>query len=57
MPKRTSSPSDQAQEHKGYRRRKAKAQAKTQALQEAEAQRLEGLPVTHAHAAGVDIGS
>ena len=46
MAKRSSSPSDQAQQRKGYRRRKAKAQAKTQALQDAEARRLEGLPVT-----------
>jgi transposase len=57
MPKRTSSPSEQVQQHKGYRRRKVKAQAKAQALKEAEARRLEGLPVTNAHAAGVDIGS
>jgi transposase len=53
MSKRTSSPADQAQQRQRYRRRKTKAQA----LQEAEARRLEGLPVTNAHAAGIDIGS
>jgi transposase len=57
MAQRTSSPSGQAQQHKSYRRRKATAQAKAQSLHEAEARRLEGLPVTNAHAAGVDIGS
>jgi transposase len=57
MPKRTSSPADQAQQRKGYRRRKTKAQAKAQAVQDAAARRLEGLPVTNAHAAGVDVGS
>jgi transposase len=57
MAKRTSSPSDQAQQRKGFRRRKAKAHAKAQAQQEAETRRVEGLPVTHTHAAGVDIGS
>lgn len=57
MVKRASSSSAQAQQHKGYRRRKATAQAKAQALHEAEARRLEGLPVTTLHAAGADIGS
>ncbi|HEV3261533.1 MAG TPA: IS110 family transposase, partial [Gemmataceae bacterium] len=42
---------------KGYRRRKAKAHDKVHARQEADVRRLEGLPVTQAHAAGVDIGS
>jgi hypothetical protein len=53
MAKRTSSPPDQAQQRKGFRRRKAKAQAQ----QEAEARRVAGLPVSNTHAAGVDIGS
>src|SRR5262249_52906561 len=49
--------SDPAQQRKGFRRRKAKAHAKAQAQQEVEARRLEGLPVTNTHAAGIDIGS
>jgi transposase len=57
MAKRTPPPSDPAPQHKSYRRRKAKARAKVQARQDAEVRRVEGLPVTQAHAAGVDIGS
>ncbi len=57
MAKRTSSPPDAAQQRKGFRCRKAKTHAKAQAQQEAEARRVEGLPVTNSHAAGVDIGS
>jgi transposase len=57
MAKRTSSPTDQSQQRKRFQRRKAKAHTKTQAQQEAERRRVQGLPVTHPHAAGVDIGS
>ena len=57
MAKHTPSPSHPAPQSKRYRRRKAKSHAKVQARQDAEARRLEGLPVTNAHAAGVDIGS
>jgi transposase len=57
MAKRTPPPSDPAAQHKSYRRHKAKAHAKVQARQDAEVRRVEGLPVTQAHAAGVDIGS
>jgi len=39
------------------RRRRARAQANAQARQQAEARRVEGLPVVQAHAAGIDIGS
>ena len=42
---------------KAYRRRKARAQAKSAAGKEAEARRIEGLPVMQMHAAGIDIGS
>jgi hypothetical protein len=55
MAKRSSP--DPAQQRKGFRRRKAKAHAKVQAQQQAAVRRVEGLPVTHPHAAGVDIGS
>jgi transposase len=57
MAKRTSCPPDPAQRRKGVRRRRAKAHAKAQAQRDAEARRVEGLPVTNPHAAGVDIGS
>ena len=40
-----------------HRQRRARAQAQAQARHEAEAQRLEGLPVLQTHAAGIDIGS
>jgi transposase len=48
---------NQAQQRQAYRRRKARAQEKASASQEAERRRVEGLPVTQAHAAGVDVGS
>jgi transposase len=57
MAKRTSSPNEQTQQRKRFRRRQTTAQAKTKARQEADARRVEGLPVTNRHAAGVDIGS
>ncbi len=40
-----------------YRKRHAKAKARATAHAEAEVQRVEGLPVLNAHAAGIDIGS
>lgn len=57
MAKRTSSPTDQAKQRKHFRRRQAKAHAKVQAHQEAEARRVEGLTVTNPQAAGIDLGS
>jgi transposase len=39
------------------RQRRARAQANVQARQQAEARRIDGLPVVQAHAAGIDIGS
>jgi transposase len=57
MAKHTPSPADPAPQLKSYRRRKAKAHAKVQAREQAEVRRVKGLPVTQAHAAGVDIGS
>jgi hypothetical protein len=57
MATHTTSSSDQAQQRKRSARRNTKGEATTQALHEAAARRLEGLPVTHAHAAGVDSGS
>jgi len=47
-------PSPQA---KAYSKRKTKAHAKAQAAQAAEAAQVIALPITQAHAAGVDIGS
>jgi hypothetical protein len=47
----------QAQQAKAYQRRKRKAHAKTRAGHEAEIKRVQGLPVTQAQAAGIDIGS
>jgi transposase len=40
-----------------YQRRRAKAQAKAAAHEQAEVRRVEGLSVLHEHAAGIDIGS
>jgi transposase len=48
---------NQAQQKKAYQRSKQRAHAKSRAGREAEIARVEGLPVTHAHAAGIDIGS
>jgi transposase len=57
MAKRTSAPTEPSQGRKRFQRRKAKAHARAQAEHEAETRRVEGLPVTTPHAAGVDIGS
>jgi transposase len=45
-----------AQRTKAQARRKAKAQAKAEALRQQEADRVNALPVTQRHAAGIDIG-
>jgi len=42
---------------RAYHRRKTRAQAKSDALRQKEAARVEALPVQHPHAAGIDIGS
>jgi hypothetical protein len=47
----------QATQRKAYQRRKARGQARAARAQEVEAARVAGLPVTQAHAAGIDIGS
>src|SRR5262245_32485213 len=57
MATRSSTPAKQASQRHAYQQRKARAQAKFAAKQEAEARRVEGLPVTQPHAAGIDIGS
>ena len=57
MAKRQTATTEPAHQRKNFRRRKAQAAARLQARQQAEIQRVEGLPVTHAHAAGIDIGS
>jgi transposase len=41
---------------RAHRRRKAKAHAKAQALHQADIDQLQAMPVTHRHAAGIDIG-
>ena len=57
MAQRMTATTDPTQQRKTFRRRKAQAAARLQARQEAECRRVEGLPVTHAHAAGIDVGS
>jgi transposase len=57
MAARTATTAKQAEQRQAYRRRKTKAQAKAAAQQETEARRVAGLPVTQAHAAGIDIGA
>jgi transposase len=47
----------QTNQRKAYRRRKARGQARAARAQAVEAARVEGLPVTQLHAAGIDIGS
>ena len=44
-------------QRQAYRRRKARAKARSEAHRQMEAGRVEALPVQHAHAAGIDIGS
>jgi transposase len=57
MTARPSTQAKQAQQRQAYRQRKTRTRAKASAQHEAEARRLRGLPVTQAHAAGIDIGS
>jgi transposase len=57
MATRTSTTAKQAQQRQAYQRRKGRARRKALAQQEAERCRVQGLPVTQAHAAGVDIGA
>jgi len=57
MATRASRASQQAAQRKAYQRRKARGQARAARAQEVEADRVAGLPVTQAHAAGIDIGS
>jgi transposase len=44
-------------QRQAYHRRKTRAQGKSEALRQKEAAHVEALPVQHAHAAGIDIGS
>jgi Transposase len=44
-------------QRRAYNRRKTRAKAKSEALHQKEAARVEALPVQHPHAAGIDIGS
>jgi transposase len=57
MAARTGPAHSPKQQRQAYRRRKATAHARTATRQEAEARRVEGLPVQQPHAAGIDIGS
>lgn len=57
-PSLTSGPQAQASaQRKVYTRRKARAKAKSEAFQVKAAAQMEALPVQHAHAAGIDVGS
>src|SRR5262249_61137571 len=44
-------------QRQAYHRRKTRAKGKSEALRQKEAAHVEALPVQHAHAAGIDIGS
>jgi transposase len=58
QPASTPPSGQQAQaQHKAYDRRKSRAKAKSEALQQKEAAQVQALPVLRAHAAGIDIGS
>jgi transposase len=57
MAARKSTTAKQAHQRQAYQRRKRKACAEASAQHEAERRQVEGLPVTQAHAAGIDIGS
>ena len=54
---RKSTTAKQAQQRQGYQRRKTTARAKASAQQEAARRQVEDLPVTQAHAAGIDLGA
>jgi transposase len=57
MATRRATTATHTQPRSAYRRRKARAQARAARAHEAEERRVTGLPVTQAHAAGIDIGS
>ena len=57
MATRRATTDTQTQPRSAYRRRKARARARAARAHEAEERRVEGLPVTQAHAAGIDVGS
>jgi transposase len=57
MATHTATATKQAQQRHAYQRRKARARTKSARLQAVEARRVEGLPVTQLHAAGIDVGS
>jgi hypothetical protein len=57
MAARKSTTAKQAQQRQAYQRRKSRARVKALAQQEAERCHVQGLPVTQAHAAGIDIGA
>jgi transposase len=56
MANRKSQCAPSAQRAKARNQRKAKAHAKVEALRQQEIDRVNALPITHRHAAGVDIG-
>jgi transposase len=55
-PRRPDPPSQTPTSNSPFRQRKARAHAKAVALRDAEAAKLQALPVTNPHAAGIDIG-
>ena len=57
MAARESTTAKQAEERQAYQRRKTRARVKALAQQEAQRCQVQGLPVTQAHAAGIDIGA
>jgi transposase len=57
MARQSTTAAKQAQQRQAYQRRKNRARGKALAQQEAERCRVQGLPVTQAHAAGIDIGA
>jgi transposase len=54
MTSRKSQPATSAR--RAHARRQAKAHAKAEALRQQEVERVNALPITHRHAAGIDIG-
>jgi transposase len=56
MASRKSQSATAARQAKAHAQRKAKARAKAEGLRQQEIDRLNALPITHRHAAGIDIG-
>ena len=57
-PSASAASAQEARDHRqAYHRRKTRAQVKSEALRQKEAAQVEALPLQHAHAAGIDIGS